>query len=756
MLRLFKKNWWLLGLLLGVRSAAAFSMMGVREPYQVGALSYIGDFSFTPKNLGEEFRWNVPTLYYTYDQAFYDYFGSNGVYAVDSAVAILNALTNVDSYSENLSEFPLVSTRINWAASAMHLFDVKSCVLENLVERLGLTDPERFTWTLRNRALPPGASCPDYVYTVIKRNFDPVTLTPSSYVNGNLYTYQIVELCPAVDQADAVELLVDPSADYASAVATPKMSVADTFFYGYFYNSLTRDDVGGLRYLYSANNRNIENAGNDTFTFVTNPVPQLLVTSNLTLLAEAALTNDAPTLTGLFPGLTIIGTSNYFTNVYTTNYYPYFTNYPWDPVGTPAHLAFTTNISGSVQTLYQHSFGNLFTVKYGANGWQLVPMITVPTSGRAKVTVQNTTVGTTNFPWAPVGSISIVTNTTSATYYTNIVSGDYVLLPTNLCAVSILYAQLTNIVAYTNPIASATNFLANTNVAGTTLTLTQNVINYFPQHFFVVQPVDCIQSNVTLRAGIEKINFVRRDYDSLFNRYWTPITNIYNVTAITNNVAVSEVVERIVTFPDIVFSAADLVTAPDAWPIIIPTVARLAPTYDTNGVPPGSGELGPGTIVGPGGPDIPMFTFNKVGPIFENIGPFFIDEKTANLDYIWASFDGTTNPPIIYPVGTSIAALENQVLMQFSPATMPDGTLGSAYNLTFAGSGGQPPYSWSLSPGSAGLPPGFDPPQSDGTFANGVLSGTPSQTGTYDFSIRMTDSAGRYIDHPYTLNIFGP
>jgi hypothetical protein len=153
-------------------------------------------------------------------------------------------------------------------------------------------------------------------------------------------------------------------------------------------------------------------------------------------------------------------------------------------------------------------------------------------------------------------------------------------------------------------------------------------------------------------------------------------------------------------------------------------------------------------------PDVPMFTFNKVGPIFINLGPFFIDEKTADLVFIWGSFDGTTNPPVVYPIGTSIAALENQMFMQFTPLTMPDGVVGLGYLVQFAGSGGQPPYTWSLSPNSAGgLPPGFDPPQADGTFANGAITGTPTQAGTFDFSIRMTDSAGRYVDHPYTLTI---
>jgi len=59
-----------------------------------------------PKNLGEEYRRNTPVVYYSFDANFLDFFGSNGVAAIDSAVAIINSLTNVSQYSEDLAEFP--------------------------------------------------------------------------------------------------------------------------------------------------------------------------------------------------------------------------------------------------------------------------------------------------------------------------------------------------------------------------------------------------------------------------------------------------------------------------------------------------------------------------------------------------------------------------------------------------------------------------------------------------------------------------
>ena len=114
-----------------------------------------------PKNWAEEYRRNVPIMYYACDVNFQDFFGSNGVAAVDSAFAILNSLTNVDNYSSDLSEFPLETRHLNFQAQALGLFDLKSSTLGLLVEQLGLADPVRYNWTLHDRLhVSPGPACP--------------------------------------------------------------------------------------------------------------------------------------------------------------------------------------------------------------------------------------------------------------------------------------------------------------------------------------------------------------------------------------------------------------------------------------------------------------------------------------------------------------------------------------------------------------------------------------------------------------------
>jgi hypothetical protein len=89
---------------------------------------------------------------------------------------------------------------------------------------------------------------------VIRRNFDPVTQAPSSYVNDRLYTYAIQDPIPinggASSYADAVEIPVDPTDSFTSVANAIDSIDGSQLLPGAFFTGLTRDDVGGLRYLY--------------------------------------------------------------------------------------------------------------------------------------------------------------------------------------------------------------------------------------------------------------------------------------------------------------------------------------------------------------------------------------------------------------------------------------------------------------------------------------------------------------------------
>jgi hypothetical protein len=345
MLHSLKKVFWLALLAGGWQAAYGFSLLGpINEAYQAPVIGYNlpGDIG-APKNLAQEYRRNTPIVYYTCDANFWDYFGARGVAEIDKAFEVYNALPPVSQMSADLSEFPLTSLRRNWKAESLSLMDIRSWTMFIIAEQLGLAEPDRYVWTLHDRYLPPGATCPlGEVYLIVKRNFDPAfgnsldQLKPTSYINGTLFTYQIPEFCTGPNPlAWAQPVPVDAEAETTSAIASGYgYNQLFTFSpYGTYFTGLTRDDVGGLRYLLRTNNMNVESAGPNTLTLITNYVPQLLTTADLGLLSSQALTNDPATLQGLFPNLTILTTSNYFVNVRLFHEFPLGPNRHARPLG---------------------------------------------------------------------------------------------------------------------------------------------------------------------------------------------------------------------------------------------------------------------------------------------------------------------------------------------------------------------------------------------------------------------------------------
>ena len=134
--------------------------------------------------------------------------------------------------------------------------------------------------------------------------------------------------------------------------------------------------------------------------------------------------------------------------------------------------------------------------------------------------------------------------------------------------------------------------------------------------------------------------------------------------------------------------------------------------------------------------------------------PVFVDQAGGILNFTWASYDGTTNAPVIYPIGTSIADLENEALIQISPPYLPDGTNGIAYRVQLQTSAATPnwqaPFQWSLAPSSPGLPPGLN------ISPSGLISGIPvysSVTPQYNFVVQAKDAVGRTDQQSYLVNI---
>lgn len=84
-----------------------------------------------------------------------------------------------------------------------------------------------------------------------------------------------------------------------------------------------------------------------------------------------------------------------------------------------------------------------------------------------------------------------------------------------------------------------------------------------------------------------------------------------------------------------------------------------------------------------------------------------------------------------------------------APSSVPEGFVGSAYSHQLAADGGTLPHSWSIAIGV--LPPGLVLDRE-----TGEISGVPSEYGTGEFTVMVTDAAGLYAIRPITVNVFNP
>jgi len=83
--------------------------------------------------------------------------------------------------------------------------------------------------------------------------------------------------------------------------------------------------------------------------------------------------------------------------------------------------------------------------------------------------------------------------------------------------------------------------------------------------------------------------------------------------------------------------------------------------------------------------------------------------------------------------------------LMLSPATLPDGKVGISYNQMLTASGGTAPYTFALMSGA--LPPELT------LAANGSINGTPTQGGSFDFTVKATDANNCTGTRSYTLII---
>ncbi|WP_457922456.1 putative Ig domain-containing protein [Xanthomonas arboricola] len=109
---------------------------------------------------------------------------------------------------------------------------------------------------------------------------------------------------------------------------------------------------------------------------------------------------------------------------------------------------------------------------------------------------------------------------------------------------------------------------------------------------------------------------------------------------------------------------------------------------------------------------------------------------------------GASNASIARATGTG-TILNDDVVVTVGPASLPAATAGSAYSQNLSASGGTAPYTFAVTAGA--LPAGLT------LSAAGVLSGTPTATGSFNFTATATDSGGSPTsgNRAYTLTVAG-
>lgn len=85
------------------------------------------------------------------------------------------------------------------------------------------------------------------------------------------------------------------------------------------------------------------------------------------------------------------------------------------------------------------------------------------------------------------------------------------------------------------------------------------------------------------------------------------------------------------------------------------------------------------------------------------------------------------------------------VLIVLDPPTLPNGSLGTPYSQTITASGGSAPYTFAVSAGT--LPNGLT------LGSSGVISGTPTVGGTFNFTVTATDSNTNTGSRDYSIQI---
>jgi len=98
--------------------------------------------------------------------------------------------------------------------------------------------------------------------------------------------------------------------------------------------------------------------------------------------------------------------------------------------------------------------------------------------------------------------------------------------------------------------------------------------------------------------------------------------------------------------------------------------------------------------------------------------------------------------------GTKALGIVINTALSITTSSLPNGTVGSSYNQTLARTGGTTPFTWAISSGS--LPAGLSL-----VASTGAITGTPTASGTSNFTARVTDNVGATATKALSIIVTG-
>jgi len=169
-----------------------------------------------------------------------------------------------------------------------------------------------------------------------------------------------------------------------------------------------------------------------------------------------------------------------------------------------------------------------------------------------------------------------------------------------------------------------------------------------------------------------------------------------------------------------------------------------APLTITAASPPAgtTGAAFPGyTFQASGG--TPSFVWNESGAMPPGLtlsasGELSGTPETAGTYPVSITVSDSSYPPVTVSAAVTLTVNDSAIVVAASPSP-PAGMVTHPYGYGFTANGGSPPYTWQA---SGALPPGLM------LGSDGTVSGTPTQIGSFSFSVTATDSAQKPASGP--------